>query len=176
MSDGALKKQMKANRELGFLSFINGHGTYQEAKFEEDAELVQEYYRNHGYIRANVGRPELEYLDDSSDKKTRYVQLRIPVTEGEPYRVGNFTFEGNKVAKSEALRPLFKLAEGEFYNEKKIRKGLDTARELYGGGGYWEFTGFPDLKPRDVPPDPTIPPPTSRWAPCEGKTAYPSST
>src|SRR5207253_3209765 len=33
----------------------------------------------------------------------------------------------------------------------KIRKGLEKAREVYGTGGYWEFTGFPELKPHDDP-------------------------
>ena len=35
-----------------------------------------------GYIRANVGEPELKVIEDSDDKKTRWVELRIPVTEG----------------------------------------------------------------------------------------------
>ena len=41
-----------------------------------------------GYIAARVGEPELRYLEDSTDRRTRWVQLRIPVTEGERYRVG----------------------------------------------------------------------------------------
>jgi outer membrane protein insertion porin family len=150
VSDGALRKQMKANKEEWPFSFITGRGTFQEAKFEEDAEKVSEYYRNHGYVAARVGAPELKYLKDSSDGKTRYVQLRINVQEGGRYKVGNFTFDGNKVVKSEGLRSLFRLEEGEFYSEKRIRKGLETAREVYGQIGYWEFTGFPDLKPRDL--------------------------
>jgi len=32
-----------------------------------------------------------------------------------------------------------------------VRKGLDKAREIYGAGGYYEFTGFPDYKFRDDP-------------------------
>ena len=28
---------------------------------------------------------------------------------------------------------------------------MQMARELYGAGGYWEFTGYPDLKPRNMP-------------------------
>ena len=40
---------------------------------------------------------------------------------------------------------------GEYYGEKRIRKGLEKAREVYGTGGYFEFTGFPDYKFRDDP-------------------------
>src|SRR5712691_3286115 len=40
---------------------------------------------------------------------------------------------------------------GEVYGEKRIRKGLEKAREVYGTGGYYEFTGFPDYKFHDDP-------------------------
>ncbi len=151
IGDGALRRQMKDNKQQWWLSFISGRGTYQEAKFDDDAEKVAEYYRDHGYIKAVIGAPELKFLGDSSDKKTRWVELRIPVTEGRRYKVGEFTFAGNTVVKSDALRPMFKLKPGNFYSEKAIRKGLDKAREVYGSGGYFEFTGYPDLKPRDEP-------------------------
>jgi outer membrane protein insertion porin family len=151
VGDGTLARRMKENKEQWFLSFITGRGTYQQNKFEEDAEKIIEYYRDRGYIAARVGQPEVRTLEDSTDGETRYVQLRVPVTEGPRYRLGTFAFDGNSVVNSEILRPLFKVKEGEFYEEKKIRDGLTKARELYGAGGYFEFTGFPDLQPRDKP-------------------------
>jgi outer membrane protein insertion porin family len=150
MSDGSLEKKMKENKGRGFFSFITGGGTFKEAKFEEDAEKVVEHYRNEGYIAAQVGQPELKVLEDSKDGRTRHIQLRVPVTEGARYRVGDFKFEGNTVVKEEALRPLFKMKSGDWYAEKRIRKGLEKAREIFGSGGYYEFVGFPDLKPRDL--------------------------
>ena len=153
ISDGKLEGKMKENKSKGFFSFITGGGTYKEDKFEEDAQNVIDYYRDHGYIMARVGQPELKVLEDSKDGKTRWVQLRIPVTEGKPYKIGNFTFEGNKIVQSESLRPLFKLDTGDTYSQKKITKGLEKAREVYGTGGYFEFTAYPDLKPRDQAAD-----------------------
>ena len=88
-------------------------------------------------------------LETAKDGKTRWIQLRIPVTEGPRYRVGEFAIDGNTVVKSEALMPLFKVNVGDWYNEKNVRDGLVKAREIYGGGGYMEFTGFPDIKPSD---------------------------
>ena len=146
ISDGKLKKKMKETKEQWFLSFITGRGTYQEAKFEEDADKLQEFYREQGYVQARVGTPEIKTLEDSKDKETRWVQLRIPVTEGARYRVGEVKFEGNTVIKTEFLQPLFKLKPGEFYSEKNVRKGFEKAREMYGAGGYFEFTGFPDME------------------------------
>jgi outer membrane protein insertion porin family len=156
MSEGALKRRMKDNREKWFLSFLSGRGTYQENKFEEDADRVMQYYLDHGYISAQVGSPEIKVLRDSPDKKTRWVELRIPVTEGNRYRVGNFEFAGNTVVKTDALRPLFKVTPGEYYSQSDIRKGFQKAQELYGAAGYMEFTGYPDNRPRDAP-DPAQP-------------------
>ncbi len=153
VGDGKLRRKMKENKAGGFLGFLGG-GTYKEAKFEEDADKVVEYYRDKGYITARVGQPDLKIIEDSKDRKTRWVEMQIPVTEGRKYKVGTFTFAGNEIVKSETLRPLFKLKTGDTYSEKKIRKGLDKARELYGTGGYFEFVGSPELKPRDMPASP----------------------
>ena len=162
VSSGALKRQLKENTERGsftdfihfptwFLSLIGDKGTYQEQKFDEDAEKVVAYYRDHGYLRANVGVPELKEISNSDDKKTRWVELKVPITEGPRYKVGSFDVAGNTVVKSDYLKPLFKMMPGEYYGEKRIRKGLEKAREVYGTGGYFEFTGFPDYKFQDDP-------------------------
>jgi outer membrane protein insertion porin family len=151
ISDRKLARQMKENKGGGMFSFILGNGTYKADKFEEDADKVVAYYRDRGYVEARVGQPELKILEDSRDNKTRFVELQIPVTEGEQYRIGKIAFEGNKVVKEEALRPLFKIEEGEVYSEKKVRKGFEKAKEVYGAGGYMDFTGYPDLAPRGGP-------------------------
>ena len=148
-SDRTLQRRMKSNKTPGFFGFILRGGTYHEALFESDADLIQAYYRKEGYVQAQVGQPELKVLEESADGKTRWVQLIIPVTEGERYRVGAFTIEGNDVLSSEVLEPIFEVTVGDWYNEEDIREGLVRAQELYGTGGYMEFTGFPDITPSD---------------------------
>jgi outer membrane protein insertion porin family len=161
VSDGSLKRRMKETKEHWMFSWITGRGTYQEAKFEEDAEKVEEFYRERGYIQARVGTPEIRTIEDSADKETRWVQLRIPVTEGPRYRIGEVKFDGNKVVDTKFLQPLFKLKPGEYYSEETVRKGFEKAREIYGGAGYFEFTGYPDmefLEPSDGPVEgPAVP-------------------
>jgi outer membrane protein insertion porin family len=171
IGDGALKRQMKATKERWFLSFISGRGTYQETRFDEDAGRIVEFYQNRGYIKANVGAPETKVVGESPDKKTRWIELRIPVTEGPRYRVGNFDFSGNTVVKTEVLKPFFELQEGDYYSLESVRKGLDKAREGYGAGGYFEFTGFPDYVFRDEPDPNAAPIPDALKPPSEGTAA-----
>ena len=73
---------MKCTKAHGCLSWITGKGKYQEAKFDEDAEKIIEYYRNKGYIAARVGQPEIKILEDSDDKETRWVELQHPDRRG----------------------------------------------------------------------------------------------
>jgi outer membrane protein insertion porin family len=162
VGDRKLRGKMKENKGRGILSLITGGGTFKEHKYEDDADLLVEHYRNKGYIGAQIGQPELRILEDSEDGTKRFVEMQIPVTEGKRYRVADVSVAGNTVVKGEALVPLFKLEEGDWYSEKKVRKGFEKARELYGSGGYMEFTGYPDLRPRDpaaagTAPDPGAP-------------------
>jgi outer membrane protein insertion porin family len=148
--DETLARAMEHNKAQGLLSVLGKGGTYDATRFEEDADRIVAMYRNRGFITARVGQPDVRELDDSADGSTRWIQLRVPVTEGKQYRIGTFGFEGNTIVKGEALIGLFKLRAGDIYREEEIRKGLDKARDIYGAGGYYEFTGYPDLQPRDA--------------------------
>ena len=160
--DSDLGKVLKNNRPQGLLSLVTSRGAYNETTFADDAQRVEDYYRNQGYVAVRVGQPEVRTLDDSADGKTRFVQLRIPVYEGRRYRVGTIGFEGQTIVRAEALQSIFKLKPGAWYRQESIRDGLNKAREIYGSIGHMEFTGYPDLKRRDVPAEGeggTTPPP-----------------
>jgi outer membrane protein insertion porin family len=157
VDDGRLQKQLKENKPRGLLSFMTGTGTYNQAAYEDDAQRVVDFYRNEGYVGVRVGQPELKVLEESGGN--RWIQLRIPVTEGERYRVSRLEVDGNTLVTGDVLQPLFKLKPGEWYSDKPLRDGLQKARELYGSAGYMEFTGFPDITPEDrLPgePDATV--------------------
>ena len=140
---------MKSNKPSGCGPFITGRGTYQAAKFEEDADKVVEYYRNQGYVMARVGQPELQYVEDSTDRRTRYVELRVPVDRGRALQGGRLHLRRQHGRQDRGLQGVFKVKPGTYYSEKKIRKALDKAREVYGSLGYFEFTAYPDIKPRE---------------------------
>jgi outer membrane protein insertion porin family len=153
-SDGRLQRRLKENKPKGIISFITGSGTYKESEYEADIERVVEFYQNHGYARARVGQPELRTLENTKDGKTRWIELRIPVTEGPRYRFGEFGFSGNTIFKTEGLRPLYDgVAKGEWYSRKKVDDGRKKNQEVYGRFGYMEFTAFPDFTYSD---DPTV--------------------
>ena len=125
-----------------------GDRSYKEAEFAEDAERVVGAYRDRGYIDVQVGDPELLESSRTAEGATRWVHLHVPVSEGARYRVGAVRVEGNTVLKEAAVKAIFDQPAGSYYSEKKVRKALEKAREVYGSAGYFEFTGYPDLAPR----------------------------
>ncbi len=143
-SDGKLKGKLRNNKGGGFWIFP-GSSIYQADKFEEDADALVAFFRENGYLQSNVGQPNLKQLRDSSDGKTRYMTLEIPVTEGTRYRVDKLEFVGNDKVPAEIMRPLFKMRVGDYYNEKRLREGFEKVREIYGAGGHWEMTPLPDF-------------------------------
>ena len=145
--DGKLKRQMKNNKGGGFWIFP-GSGVYQEDKFEEDAQNIVNFYRQRGYIQADIGQPKVKPVRDSKDGKTRYATLEVPVEEGKRFRLGEFKFQGNTKVATPVLLPLYKLKSGDVLNIKKVIDGNNKAKEIYGAGGYMEFV--PGVQPQPV--------------------------
>ena len=106
-----------------------------------------DYYRNHGYITARVGAARAEGARRLDGRQDALRGAAHPGHEGPRYRVGNFTFDGNKVVKTEGLRPLFKLNEGEFYSEKSIRKGLRRPAKCTAPAATWSSPAIPTSSP-----------------------------
>ncbi len=154
VSDGDLRGQLKVNKPRGFLAFIGGGGTYQEAAYAEDAQALTMYLRNRGHVFAVVGQPQLEVLEDSDDGKTRWVRLRIPVDERDRYRVSKFAIDGNETFTSEALMTFYKKVKvGEYFDYNPIGKATEKLRELYGSFGFMDADAYPDLKANNVDPE-----------------------
>ena len=145
-SDGKIRGKMKTNKGGGFWIFP-GSSVYQEDKFEEDAEMVVAFYRDRGYLQINVGQPNLKPIRDSKDGKQRFMTLEIPISEGERYRVDKFEFAGNDKVPADIMRPFFKMKTGDYYNEKRIREGFQKIQEIYGAGGHFEMTPYPEFVP-----------------------------
>lgn len=147
-TDDALGKVLKASRPRGLLSLVTGGGTFNEPAFADDAQRLADFYRDNGFLQVRVGQPQLRVLDDSEDGRTRWVQLRVPLTEGARFSVGTIAMEGQTMFTADLLLPLFGQSEGDIYSQERLRKGLERAREIYGASGYFEFTAYPDLQPR----------------------------
>lgn len=92
-------------------------------------DLLQSYYREHGYLDATVRTPEVAFADGKAS-------VKVPVTEGPRYQVASVKFEGNTAMKPELLTEKSELKADEPYQLPLRQVSLDQLRELYYAAGY----------------------------------------
>jgi len=128
--------------------------TYDATKLDEDTERVRAEFQNRGYFKVLVQDPKTEIHDTGHPGfhipllmkgPGKAVDITIPIDEGEQYRLGGITFNGNKeVSNVKALRSLFPMKDGEIFSREKVAKGLDNLRNAYRELGHINFTSIPN--------------------------------
>ncbi len=125
--------------------------TFDATKLEEDSERVRQAYRDRGFYRANVGEPATRIHNQGGinlftfrPRKGKVIDIRMPVEEGERYRLGGIKFTGNKaVTNLKVLRAQFAIKDGEWFNGTLIFKGLQNLQKAYGSLGFVNFVAVP---------------------------------
>jgi outer membrane protein insertion porin family len=125
--------------------------TYDASKLDEDADLVRQAYRNHGYAKANTGEPQTNVRNAGGinpftlhPSRGKRVDILIPVEEGQRYRLGGINFSNNKaITNTRLLRSQFAIKDGDWFNGTLFGKGLQALQKAYGGLGYINFVGTP---------------------------------
>jgi len=116
---------------------------YDPKKFEEDKNLVTQFYKENGYRDAEVLRDSLHYSSDMQD-----LFIDIWVHEGNKYHFGNIEFEGNEIFTDEELHQVLDLERGDVYDQKKYDEGIrDRLQKLYYNQGYL----FASIVPQEIP-------------------------
>ncbi len=69
-------------------------------------------------------------------KSKRWVYLTVPITEGEEYRLGEITLEGNEVFPDELLRAMIPIRDGEILNNGALEFGVNRITRVYEDRGY----------------------------------------
>ena len=126
---------MKENKPKGILSFITGGGTYKEAEVRGRRRAGRRVLPEPG-LRPRARRPARAQGRSRTPRTARRAgsQLRIPVTEGPRYRVGELRpSTATPSSRAEALRPLFKVETGRVVQtRRRSTTGCKKAQEIYG--------------------------------------------
>ncbi|MET0556284.1 MAG: outer membrane protein assembly factor BamA [Vicinamibacteria bacterium] len=151
-SDGQLRKRLKL-RERRFWNFawLTGADVYDPQKWEEDERRLRDFLLDRGHVQASLGTPTLAFEDGSTGlfrkKPVKWVDVALPVAEGDAFAAGKLDFRGLTVFREELVRPLFALTPGERYRESAVRKGHERLREAYGARGYPFMTARTERTP-----------------------------
>lgn len=130
LSAKMIKKAMKT-KERGFFSFLTNSGIYNKEEMEIDIERIKELYHSKGYISASVSEPEVTFNPD----KTK-IYIKISVSEGSQYKVGEFGIKGNTVFSSPEIVKSLETAPGKIFNKTALREDIDKILALYSEKGY----------------------------------------
>ncbi len=131
--DGPLTKQMETKRRW-WLSWLTGSGRFQDEVFEDDLDKVRDYYREQGFLDVEIPINKVQY---DYPKKGKLV-VTIFVNEGKRYKIGEISFSGNKLYRTELLRYLLKEKSGNTFTPSKIDKDVETLEDFYSRDGYLE--------------------------------------
>jgi outer membrane protein insertion porin family len=109
-------------------------GAFQEAKLTADIASITQYYRDRGYIDAEVADVFRETKRDEKGNNKLAITFRIH--EGGIYTFGGVVFEGNEIFSGEQLGALVYSKTGETVNARRVEADLQRVMGLYAENGY----------------------------------------
>jgi outer membrane protein insertion porin family len=156
-SDLRLRWAMKKTKETNLVTRIAKKDLYNPASVQEDLDKVRDLYRADGYKNVVLGEPQIEVraarpqATDPKDQKRR-LMLTIPIEEGDRWKFGSVSIDGNKVYGDEILLKVFEHREGAWLGAKVIDEGVKAVQDLYQNSGYIFARVQPELteKPGQV--------------------------
>jgi outer membrane protein insertion porin family len=92
-------------------------------------ELLERYYRDQGFLTAEIDEPRYEYQDTTA-------RVVLTVREGPKYTVRQLTVNGNTIYPTDLVVSQLPLVAGEAYVPAAAENSLDKIRDLYWAKGF----------------------------------------
>ena len=133
-----LRKVLKTRRRW-FMSWLTGSGKFETEQWDEDLQMLTQFYQDEGYIDFKVRNIQFEYPKEGK------MVIRLDLYEGSRYQIGNVTFEGNTIFTEDQIRrgvqvlerpvaPL--MLEGAIFTPTGLNDDRDAIRDFYEAYGY----------------------------------------
>ncbi len=133
IGDWRLRWSMRKTKSSNLLWRVLRKDIYNPASIEEDLGKVRRLYRSRGYKDAQVSEPTLKVVGRGGQRKLR---LDIPVVEGNRWKFGDVTIDGNSFFSDEVLLRQFKRPRGGWLRSKVIEDGIKAIDEAYRNTGH----------------------------------------
>lgn len=129
-SDKQLLAQLELTDSVPWWNFL-GDKRYQKQKLAGDIEVLSSYYRDRGYLKAEVTSTQVAM---SPDKEGVYITLNVD--EGEQYTVSGVSLRGNLVDRQSELEALIPLEAGSLYSAADVAHMEEVLAKFLGRFGY----------------------------------------
>jgi outer membrane protein insertion porin family len=133
-----LRKVIKTRRRW-WMSWLTGSGKFETDQWDEDLEMLTQFYQDEGYIDYKVRKIMFEYPSEGK------MVIRLDLYEGYRYQVGNVTFEGNTLFTEDQIRrgvqvlerPVAPfMLEGAIFTPNGLSDDREAIRDYYEAYGY----------------------------------------
>jgi outer membrane protein insertion porin family len=133
-----LRKVIKTRRHW-WMSWLTSSGKFETDQWDEDLEMLVQFYQDEGYIDFKIR--EIEFEDSEGDRMV----IRLDMYEGYRYQIGNVTFEGTSIftedeirrgvqVRSRAVAPV--MLEGAIFTPSGLSEDREAVRDFYESYGY----------------------------------------
>lgn len=131
--DLRLRWVMKKTKEAGPISRFMKKDIYNPANLEEDVKKIKDLYRSAGYKNVLIGEPRIEVVNEGAKRRLAVI---VPIDEGERWKFGKITVDGNLKYKAETLLSLAPLRDGGWLRSDEIDKLVEQIKQAYDNSGY----------------------------------------
>ncbi|WP_300104549.1 outer membrane protein assembly factor BamA [uncultured Alistipes sp.] len=121
-TDKRLRRTFKKTHQKSLNFFRNTK--LNETDYEDDKELLIDFYNSKGYRNASILRDSIYKIDD------KRLGIAIELSEGNKFYIRDITWVGNSVYPTEELQRMFGFAKGDTYDKKSMHKRLGIGREI----------------------------------------------
>jgi len=131
-------KQFKKKELLKYMetrpSTFFTRGKYDRRVFEKDLARLEMLYKKEGFLDAKViERPfEITSNKPTSRWQRRDAYVHIDIVEGERFKVGQISFKGNDLVKTEDLMAVLETTPGEWFSPFTVQLDAKRIRDIYG--------------------------------------------
>lgn len=112
---------------------------FMPAVFQDDLSSIIAYYNNRGYLDAEIRAWDSTYVE----KQT--INLKIVISEGAEYHVGQLTFRGNTVFPAQRLRVHTEIHASDPFSFLKLSQSNWNLVNMYANAGYLDAAVEPRI-------------------------------
>ena len=140
-SDMRLRRILKETKQRNL--WLLKIGEYDSEKYEEDKQLLTDFYNKEGYRDFEILSDSIYY---SHDKKRIF--MKIDIYEGPRYKYRNISFSGNNLFDTDLLNKVLGIKSGDYYNKQELEMAIyDRVNGMYMDRGYLYF----NIVPQEIP-------------------------
>ena len=132
-TDKQLRSKIKSEEAWNLLFVIPfKKGEVNREQLEQDAARLRDFYRDNGYLDAQVGR-RIEVSPDQKDAVVVFI-----INEGRQFTVASIRIEGNQLFSADQILQAMYLKAGDVFASDRLRKTQESLVDLYGKLGFIE--------------------------------------